>query len=161
MAVAAHGHGLHHRAAQFPGHCVRIDGQPPGAGRIGHVQRHQRRPAQAPQLQHQAQVHEQFGASTAATIRFGAGLPSRRPSITFPIASLLGGRGRVQAGGTGQIDHHDRALVQQPRPAGVELHRHTGERIDQRGLAAVGVADPFDVPFGCGGNGRRARAANL
>ena len=51
--------------------------RPCGARHVGHVQRHQHRPAQAPQLQHQAQVHAQVGGVDHGDDQVGRALRPR------------------------------------------------------------------------------------
>ena len=94
-------------------------------------------------------------ASTTATIASGAASPCA-PALDHLERDLLVGRGRRQAVGAGQVDDRDRAAVRQARQADLALDRdagvvgdllaRAGEQVEERGLAAVRVADQRDAP---------------
>jgi hypothetical protein len=162
VAVAAHGHGFHHRAAEFARQCCHVDRQALRARHVGHVQCDQHRAAQAPEFEHQPQVHAQVGGVDHGDDRVG-GVFARSPAFDHLERDLLVWRGRVQAVGAGQVDHRDAGAVAQRGGAHLALHRDAGvvgdllsgagEQVEQRRLAAVRVAHQRDAP-GTWGEGR-------
>ena len=104
-----------------------------------------------------------FDASTTTTIASGQPLALLLPGHDV-AGDLLVGASRAQAVGAGQVDHFDRAAVGQRQPArhaldgdaGIiaDLLPRAGERVEQRALARIGIADERDqrravvIPFG-------------
>jgi hypothetical protein len=145
-----HGHGLHHRHAKAPLQFVDVDHDAAPFGGVHHVQRQHHRAAQLAHFQHEAQVQAQVRGIGDADDEVGRSLAR--------IASQadIAGDGFVRAGGGETVGareikqleaaarrRHEAAFLALHGNAGVIGHLlpATGELVEQRGFAAVRVAD--------------------
>lgn len=164
-AIAFDGHCLHHRHAQGGFQLGAVDADAAPLGRIHHVQRQHHRQAQALQLQNEAQVQAQVGGVDHADQHVRARLATERAKADIACDGFVGAGGD-QAVGAGQIkDLHMPArrrskapflaLDRHPRIVG-DLLAAARQQVEQRGLAAVGVADQGNAQCGCGSGGGRS-----
>ena len=162
--VLAHRHRLHHRHAEFALQYFAVDGDAALLRSVDHVQRHHHRPAHLPHFQHEAQVQAQVGGVDHAHQHV-----RRRLARVEATAQVAGDRfvqaGRVEAVGTRQVQHRvaapgrraQHALLALDRDPGIVGHLlpAAGELVEQRGLAAVRVAQQGQAQ----GHGGLAHAA--
>ena len=149
MTIGTHGDGLDHRASQFSSELGTVDHQAAGPRHVNHVERHQHRPPELLQLEHQPQVQPQVGGVHHGDQRVGHAFAGT-PAFDHLERDLLVRRGRLQAVCSRQVNHRDQATVGQPdlahlafdRDPGVvgDLLAGTGEQVEQRRLAAVRIA---------------------
>jgi hypothetical protein len=169
--AALHGDGGHHGNAKLGGHARDVDGNAAPFRGVDEVQNHQHRLAQRLQLQHEAQVQAQVGGIDDAEQQI------RRRFTGIEAAKEVAGHrfveaGRLQAVGTGQIKDRQLATRRKPRAtflaldgdAGVVGHLlpAAGDAVEQRGLAAVRIADERGAHHGCAAllSASRTRAAS-
>ena len=149
VAMAAHGHGLYHRQAEFLGEARGVDHQPLAPGLIGHIECHEQRLAQALEFQHQAQIQAQVGGIDYRHDGVWRGLTGAAAFNHFQRDFFIG-RGRLQAISTGQVDHAQALAAGQHQLADLVLDRHprvvgyflagAGEQVEEGRFAAIRVA---------------------
>ena len=168
-ALAAIADHRDHRHPQFASERCGIDRLAAPGGDVGHVQCDHERPAQLDQLADQEEV-----ACQAAGIDHRHDQVGRRrvraQAAQHRHRHVLVGRLRDQAIGAGQVNDLDRATIRQHGASGLLLDRdagivgdllpQSGEGIEQRGLAAVGIAGEGDSEGADGGHGRRGRGGH-
>ncbi|KAF5289490.1 hypothetical protein FQR65_LT20824 [Abscondita terminalis] len=148
-AVLAHAHGGQHRHAQGVRQGLAVDGDALAPGHVAHVEHQQHGQAQAPRLQHQAQVQAQVGGIGDADQQFGRRL-ARMPARDDVARDALVLAVRMQAVGARQVQNTHTPAAGRIQPALLALHgdarvvghllSRTGQQVEQSGLAAVGVA---------------------
>jgi len=147
--VVADAHGLEHRHAQLTRQHLAVDVDALAACGIAHVQGQHHGQAQGSGLQHQAQVELQVGGIGHAHQQIGHRLAGTVAGHDVARDGLIGTQG-VQAVGARQVQHHHAppsrrghhpllALDGDARVVG-DLLAAAGEQVEQRGLAAIGVA---------------------
>ncbi len=152
-AAFAHRHGFDHRHAQR--RCQRggIDPQAVARRHVDHVERQHHRAPELFELQHEAQMV--FDVAGVGDHDQRVGQPFARLASQHDVARhLFVGAGRIEAVGAGQVDQFDRAPVVQHQPSRMPLDRdariiadllpRAGQRVEQRGLAGIGIADQCD-----------------
>eukprot|EP01136_Pigoraptor_vietnamica_P045839 Opistho-1_new@24325 len=149
----AHRDGADHGHAEFGRQRIGVDGEAVARRHVDHVERNHHRPAELTQLEHESQV--------IFDVR-GIGDHDQRVGQAFAVLlaqhDVAGHRfvraGGIEAVGTGKVDQFDRTAVVERHAAGVTFHgdagivadflSRAGERIEQGGLAGIGVADQSD-----------------
>jgi hypothetical protein len=152
-AAAAHRDGRDDRHAEFAREDRRVERQSVALGQVDHVERDHRRPAERDQLEREAQVVVEVGDVDHDDQRVGRALVAALAGDDVAGDALVGG-GRVEAVGAGQVDQLDRATVVEREPARMALDGdariiahllpRAGQRVEQRALAGIGVADERD-----------------
>ena len=160
--AALHRHRLHHRQAEPPLQFGHVDDDAALACGIHHVQRQHHRPAEALDLEHEAQMQAQVGRVGHADDQVRHRLAGKVPGADV-AGDLFVGTVRLEAVGAGQIENlqhpargrREAAFLALHRDAGVVRHllAAAGELVEQRGLAAVRVPDQGNA------QGRSAHAA--
>ena len=143
-------HGFDHRNAEFLLQARHVDDQAAFFGDIHHVQRQDGWPLQADHFQHQTQVQAQIGGVDHQHdhVRWrGVGTTAEQHVTGDGLVRRHG----VEAVGTRQVNHLIAALTGRDELALLALDGHAGvvghflaragKAIEQRSLAAVGVAN--------------------
>ncbi len=141
------------RHTEFGRQAVGIDDDAFAPRDVRHVQSDDHGQAQPLQAQHQPQILAQIGRIRDAHDEVGRGL-ARAPPEQYIRGDLFVGRQRVEAVGSGQIEDADamaggrlqRTLLAFDGHAGVvgDFLPAARQNIEQRRLAAVGIADQRD-----------------
>ena len=123
---------------------------------IEHVEHQHHRAPGALELEHEAQREPQVGGVGDAQQEIGHALAGEPPKHHV-AGDLLVGAAAAQRIGAGQVDQVDAAAGRGEQQAGLALDRDArivrdllpaaGERIEQRGLAAVRRADQREMPM--------------
>ena len=152
-AVGLHRNGGNDRYADRLRQGLRVDLDPAALGQVDHVERYYAWQPEPLDGQHQAQVAPQVGGIDDADHQIRA-LLAGGPAVQHLACDALVRRSRVQAVGSGQVEHTKRLAVGRAqltllafdRDAGVVGHflAASSEQVEQRGLAAVRVADQGD-----------------
>jgi hypothetical protein len=131
-----------------------IDAPAAPLGDVHHVERQDDRTAELPDLERQPEVQAQVGRVGHAHDDVGGGLV-REPAEHDVARDLLVGAVRPQRIGARQIDHIDDAAARASEAAGLALDGDAGvvgdllpaagQRVEDRGLAAIRVADQGDA----------------
>ena len=154
FAAGLHGHGFDHRHAEFSVDSLRgVDGDAALFGDVDHVQRQHHRQAEALDFEHQAQVQAQVGGVDDADDGVGRLLAVAQAGHHVARDRFVG-RGGGQAVGARQVEHAEGAAGRRGEAAflafdgdaGVvgDLLARAGQAVEQRGLAAVRIAQQGD-----------------
>ncbi len=129
---------------------VRVDFEATTRRDVGHVQGDDARKAQALHRQHEPEAPPQIRGVHHAHDEVGA-LLAGRAAIQHIGCDALVGRARIQAVGAGQVEHAQQLACGRGEPPFLALDGDTrvvrdllaapGEKIEERGLAAVRIAD--------------------
>ena len=146
----AHRHRLHHRHAQLGLQGRAVDADAAALRDVDHVQRQHHGHAEFAHFQREAQVQAQVGGIDHADDDVRRRLAGIEAAAEIAGDRLVQARGH-QAVGARQVEHgiaaargrQQPALLALDRDAGVVRHllAAAGQLVEQRGLAAVGVAD--------------------
>jgi hypothetical protein len=149
-AAPPHGDRRHDWNAELSREAVEVDLEPAMAGDVEHVEREDHRPADALQLEREAQRQPEIGRVGDTDEQRRNFLACESPQHDVPGDDFVEAAG-TQRIGPRQIDQPDRqagrcyrqALLALDGDTGVvrDLLTAAGQRIEQRGLAAVGIAD--------------------
>ena len=161
-AAAPHRGRGDHRHAELGRKLCQIDVDAAAARDVDHVEDEQHRPADALQFDHQTERHAKIGGVGDAEQKIGRALAG--DAAEHDVAGdLLVGAAAAQRIGARQVDQIDAVAGQRAQHAGFALDGDAGivrdllpaagQRIEQRGLAAVRRADQREAP--CCGFGRR------
>ena len=128
-------------------------------GQIDHVERHQHRQAEPAQFENEAQMVAQIGGIDDRDDRIEA-LFTRQHAQHGIAGDGFVGRSRRQAVGAGQVDQFGSAAIGQRQAPGLafdgdariiaDLLAAAGQRVEQAGLAGIGIADQRDDRVGDG-----------
>jgi hypothetical protein len=159
-AAVLHRDGFHDRRAERGLQLVDVDADAALLRDIHHVECDQHRPAEALDLEREAQVQAKVGRVEYADDEVGWRLADIVAGTDVARDDFVGA-GRVEAVRAGQVEHAHAAAGRRFEPAFLAFDGHArvvrdllaaaGEAIEQRGLAAVRIADEGDVQRGCGG----------
>ena len=161
-AAPPHGDRREYRHTQGRSERGGIDDEPVALGQIDHVERDDHRPAQFDDLLREHEVLLEVRCVEDDHQDVGLCLPGHATENHVAGHFLVRARG-VQAVGTGQIDQFNGLAAGQQHAARFALDRHArivgdllpraGQRIEQRALPGVGIADQ------CGNEGMPGHAA--
>ena len=142
-----------HGDAQFRREAIGIDGDAAVARQVEHVENQQHRPADALQLQHQANAEAEIGRIRDADDAVGRGFVA--DAENHVARDLLVRTAASQRIGAGQIDDRDAASGRRHERSRFALDGHAriiggalpaaGEGVEQRGLAAVRRSDQREI----------------
>ena len=148
-----HADGLDDRNTELARECVLVDNDAALAREVAHVEREQQRHAEPLEREHEAQVLTQVG---------GVGDADDRIGLRFAVATaeqhvgrhLFVGRRGLEAIETGQVEDADALAGRRDRDAFLALDGDArvvrdflaaaGQQVEERGLAAVRIADQRD-----------------
>ena len=152
-AIALHADRLDDRHAEFTCQHDGVDRDALLLGHIGHVERDHHRQTELFGLEHQAQVQAQIGRVGHAHQQVRQGLLAAAGDDVARHGFI--GAQRIQAVGTGQIEHEDAATGGRAQRSFFALDGHARvighllaaarQQIEQRGLAAVGISEQRDT----------------
>jgi hypothetical protein len=148
-AVQAHAHRADHGHAQLARQHRAVDLDALALRHVAHVQHQHHGQAQGARLQHQAQVQAQVGSVGHADQQLGHGLARAAAGNHVARHRLVQALG-MQAVGARQVQHAHAAPARRGQVALLALDGHAGivghllaragQQVEQRRLAAVGVA---------------------
>jgi hypothetical protein len=145
-AIGAH---RHHGHTESPRKLFHIDLNAAALRSVDHVERHHDRHAKVEQLREQVEIAIEIGGVQHGDNGVERALLVHAPEHRIDRDRFIGGA-RRKAVGSGKIDQFCFALSELEnatsaldRHPGVVAHfvRQTGERVEQSGLAGIGVAD--------------------
>ena len=159
-AAGVNADGFDHRHAEFAREHGGVDRDALLLGHVGHVERHHHRQAELLRLEHEAQVQAQVGRVGHAHQQVGQGFVALAGDDV--AGDGLVGAERIQAVGARQVEHEDAAARGGAQRSFLALDGHAGvvgdllaaasQQVEERGLAAVGVAEQRNAPrLGSGG----------
>ena len=156
-AAFAHRDGLDHGNAELGREFRRVEHEPVACRQIDHVERDHDRQAEVDQLQREAQMIVEIGRVDHHQQNIGQAFPRLLAEQDVAGDGFVGA-GRVEPVGAGKIDQFGNGATWQGEPSDVALDRYArivsdlltgaGERVEQRRLAGIGVADDRDQRCG-------------